>query len=66
MEPADRAITEREAAQVLGLSVATLRAWRHRNRGPKYLQLGRAIRYRQSDLDEFVRDCLVLQEKRTA
>jgi DNA-binding transcriptional regulator YiaG len=28
------ALTERQVAEQLGLSVATLRAWRHRGKGP--------------------------------
>jgi hypothetical protein len=41
----ERAITEIEAAQRLGLSVKTLRAWRCRGRGPKFMRFGRAVRY---------------------
>ena len=33
-----RALTEREVADMLGLSVATLRAWRHRGKGPRFLR----------------------------
>jgi len=50
-----RALTEREVADMLGLSVATLRAWRHRGKGPRFLRLGRSVRYLPSDLDDFVR-----------
>jgi excisionase family DNA binding protein len=50
-----RALTEREAAEVLGLSVTTLRAWRHRGKGPRFLRLGRSVRYLPSDVYEFVR-----------
>jgi len=50
-----RALTEREVAERLGLSVATLRAWRHRGKGPRFLRLGRSVRYLPSDLDDFVR-----------
>ncbi len=50
-----RALTEREVAQLLGLSVATLRAWRHRGKGPRFLRLGRSVRYLPSDVDDFVR-----------
>ncbi len=50
-----RALTEREVAERLGLSVATLRAWRHRGKGPRFLRLGRAVRYLPSDVDDFVR-----------
>ena len=52
---ATRALTEREVAESLGLSVATLRAWRHRGKGPRFLRLGRSVRYLPSDLADFVR-----------
>ena len=49
------ALTERQVAEHLGLSVATLRAWRHRGKGPRFLRLGRSVRYLPADVDEFVR-----------
>ena len=49
------ALTERQVAEQLGLSVSTLRAWRHRGKGPRFLRLGRSVRYLPADLDEFVR-----------
>lgn len=54
-----RALTEREVAYLLGLSVATLRAWRHRGQGPRFLRLGRAVRYLPADLETFVRASVV-------
>ena len=48
------ALTERQVAEQLGLSVATLRAWRHRGKGPRFLRLGRSVRYLPADVDEFV------------
>ena len=53
--PATRALTEREVSDLLGLSVATLRAWRHRGQGQRFLRLGRAVRYLPTDLEDFVR-----------
>ena len=50
-----RALTEREVAELLGLSVATLRAWRHRGKGLRFLRLGRSVRYLPSDVADFVR-----------
>jgi len=50
-----RALTEREVADMLGLSVATLRAWRHRGKGPRFLRLGRSVRCLPSDVADFVR-----------
>ena len=49
------ALTERAVAELLGLSVATLRAWRHRGKGPRFLRLGRSVRYLPSDVADFVR-----------
>ena len=54
MDSGNRAITEGEAAENLGLSVATLRAWRHRQRGPRYVRFGRAVRYLSEDLDAYI------------
>lgn len=53
------ALTERQVAEQLGLSVATLRAWRHRGRGPRFLRFGRAVRYLPADLDAFIRTSAV-------
>ena len=49
------ALMERQVEEQLGLSVATLRAWRHRGKGPRFLRLGRSVRYLPADVDEFVR-----------
>lgn len=49
------ALTERDVADQLGLSVATLRAWRHRGKGPRFVRFGRAVRYLAADIDDFVR-----------
>lgn len=43
--------TTRQAALYLGLSISTLNKWRCYGTGPKYLKLGRAVRYRQEELD---------------
>jgi excisionase family DNA binding protein len=53
------ALTETQAADHLGLSIATLRAWRHRGRGPRFVRFGRAVRYLRADLDAFIRACAV-------
>ena len=53
------ALTETQAAEYLGLSIATLRAWRHRGRGPRFVRFGRAVRYLRADLDEFIGACAV-------
>jgi excisionase family DNA binding protein len=55
MSDTERAMVETEAASLLGLSVKTLRAWRCHGRGPRFVKLGRAVRYLRSDVDEFIR-----------
>ena len=52
--PQNTPLTEADAADRLGLKVATLRAWRHQNRGPAFVHLGRAIRYLAVDVDNFL------------
>lgn len=44
----------RSAASYLGLQPSTLEAWRVRGGGPRFLKLGRSVRYRQTDLDAFI------------
>lgn len=53
------AMQEGEVAERLGLSVATLRAWRQKNRGPRYVRFGRAVRYLPDDLDAFIESSAV-------
>ena len=55
----DRAMNETEAADRLGLSVATLRAWRHRGKGPRFVRFGRAVRYLVEDLEHYIAGCRV-------
>src|SRR5882724_7972571 len=56
----DCCIPEKPAATVLGVSVALLRKWRRTSQGPLYLRLGnRTVRYRWSDLQEFIAACTI-------
>ena len=47
-------LTTEEAAMLLGLSTSTLNKWRVYGKGPKFLKLGRAVRYRKHDLNAFL------------
>lgn len=42
------------AADYLDLKRTTLEAWRCRGGGPKFIKLGRLVKYRRADLDEFI------------
>jgi excisionase family DNA binding protein len=46
--------TTKDAAQYLGVSHQYLELARHRGEGPPYYKLSRAIRYKRSDLDEWM------------
>jgi len=47
-------MTESEAASILRVSLTSLRRWRHKGCGPVFRKLGRTVRYRASDLSDFV------------
>lgn len=48
-------LNEHELAAALHVSVTTVRRWRLRNEGPKYLKVGNAVRYPQNELDQWLR-----------
>ena len=55
MEPKKtKLVKEAAAAEILGLSVCTLRGWRWSGKGPGYLKFGRAVRYDLETLQEFI------------
>ncbi len=47
-------LTETEAANLLALSVKTLRQWRWAGIGPVHYKFGKAVRYSESDLQEYI------------
>lgn len=47
-------VTEKEAAELLRVSCGLLRKWRNEGGGPRYVRMGRAIRYPYPGLVEFV------------
>lgn len=56
MSTKNRLLATREAAMLLGLKPATLDAWRYRRQGPSWIVIGsRAIRYRRSVLEQYIR-----------
>jgi predicted DNA-binding transcriptional regulator AlpA len=56
---------EKDAAKFLGLSVYTLRNWRHQLRPPNYIKLGgRTVRYRLEDLEQFIADSRIERGER--
>jgi hypothetical protein len=49
----DAALNESQAAELLGVSVRTLQAWRLRGGGPIYVKMGRLVRYSRRALVQF-------------
>ena len=47
-------LTERDLAQRLGVSLHASRKWRHERRGPQYIRVEGAIRYRSEDVDDYL------------
>jgi predicted DNA-binding transcriptional regulator AlpA len=54
----DRLLDQRDAAKVLGVSVRTLERYRVTGMGPRFCRLGRLVRYRECDLEDWVRSSL--------
>jgi len=46
-------LNEKQAAERLGLAVATLRTWRCRQKGPCFLKMGGAVRYDALEIERF-------------
>jgi predicted DNA-binding transcriptional regulator AlpA len=50
----EQLLDQRRAAKVLGLSVRTLERHRVAGTGPRFVRLGRLVRYREVDLADWV------------
>ena len=53
-EQSGRCIGEHKLSAMTALSVLTLRKWRSQGRGPRFLKLGGAVRYRLSDVEAWI------------
>jgi predicted DNA-binding transcriptional regulator AlpA len=47
-------LNEHDLARLTGLSVASVRRWRLIHRGPKYIKIGAAVRYRPEDVSDWL------------
>jgi predicted DNA-binding transcriptional regulator AlpA len=50
-----RLLDEAHLAERLGVSRSTLQSWRYAGRGPRYLKIGRLIRYQAGDVEAYLR-----------
>jgi predicted DNA-binding transcriptional regulator AlpA len=59
----EKLLHERDAAEILGMSIAWMQKARYLDNGPRYVKVagegGRAVRYRQSDLIAYINENLV-------
>ncbi len=53
---------EREAAKLLGCSVALLRRMRREGRGPQFTRIGRLVRYPEDWLYQYIEENAVSQK----
>jgi len=57
LEPVQNLLSRDEAAAFLGLKTQTLASWASSGRYPlPFVKVGRAVRYRLSDLEKFLAD----------
>ncbi len=54
LEARTTTVSPKEAAGRLGLQDSTLANWRWHGRGPRFLRVGRRVRYRLADLAEWM------------
>lgn len=54
MDGSGELVDEARLAGRLGVSRSTLQSWRYSGRGPRWIKLGRLIRYRVADVDAFL------------
>jgi excisionase family DNA binding protein len=54
-----RLITPQELARALQVPVGTIYRWNYRGTGPRSLHVGRHVRYREEDVEEWLRSAEV-------
>jgi predicted DNA-binding transcriptional regulator AlpA len=47
-------LKENAVAEILGVSVATVRRWRLLEQGPRYIKIGASVRYSPDDLSSWL------------
>jgi excisionase family DNA binding protein len=53
-EMTDEMMTPRQLADFLQVPLGTIYQWRHKGQGPRGSKVGRHVRYRQTDVDEWL------------
>jgi excisionase family DNA binding protein len=50
----EQLLTEKQTAQLLCISLATIRRWRKSGKAPSHFLFGSVLRYRLSDVEKFI------------
>ena len=58
-----RLLTEKEVAEFFGMKPEGVRGWRKNGRGPAWGKIGRLVRYRQEDVEEYVREAMTVERR---
>lgn len=53
-----RLLNTKQLAELFGVSVVTLEQWRLKGKGPKFIKVGRCVRYRMADVLGFQEDAV--------
>ena len=59
-------LNEREASELLSISLATLRRRRTEGRPPRFVKIGSSVRYRMEDVEAFIQSALSPVEEEVA
>jgi predicted DNA-binding transcriptional regulator AlpA len=51
--------TAEDLAEMCRVPLSTVYAWRHTGNGPRALRIGKYLRYRQTDIDEWLESSAV-------
>ena len=55
LERGEQLVSIPELAAYLGVPIATIYQWRHHGRGPASYRIGRHVRYRTSDIEQWLK-----------
>lgn len=47
-------LTRQQAARFLGFAVVTMDIWRAQGKGPRWIKIGRAVRFARADLEAWL------------
>jgi len=54
MNSSSEVLNERQVEEIYGFTIPYLRRARRERRGPRFLKLGKLVRYRRSDIESFL------------